>query len=238
MAADLGALCRQTASYHDDLIRNIKSIRVSQDLYDDLAETAEETRVAIAAEGRLRVSTAQPAITRPFDYGTVISYSFESSHWQETRFSDGRRYGVWYGATDVKTTVYETVFHWHRFLMDSFPDVGTDVIGERRLFNVYCDALLVDLRGGAQRAPQLTSRNSYSFTQELGRYLVEQQQNGLLFPSARCDGTNAAVFNATRLSNVRDKLYLTYRYSASTRQVKVERTPGRTWISIVPEELY
>jgi len=237
VAADFGALCAQSVAYQDDLIRNIRSIRISQDLYDDLAETPEETRVAIAAEGRLRIPSAQPTITRPFDYGTVITYSFESSHWQESRFSDGRQYGVWYGATDVRTTVYETAFHWHRFLMDSFPDVDTEVIGERRLFNVHCDALLVDLRTSARQTPQLVSRTSYTFAQELGRYLFEQQQNGLLFPSARCDGVNAAVFNSMRLSNVRDKAYLTYRYSPSIRQVKVERTPGRTWILISPTDL-
>jgi hypothetical protein len=237
VAADFGALCARSVAYQDDLIRNIKSIRVSQDLYDDLAQTPEETRAAIAAEGRLRIPSAQPAITRPFDYGTVITYSFESAHWQETRFSDGRRYGVWYGATDVKTTVYETAFHWHQFLMDSFPDLDEEVIGERRLFSVRCDALLVDLRDGARQAPALVSRTSYGFAQELGRYLTEQQQNGLLFPSARCDGVNAAVFNATRLSNVRDKLYLTYRFSPSAERVKVERTPGKTWLSITPADL-
>jgi RES domain len=238
VGADFGALCSQSVAYQDDLVRNIKSIRVSQNLYDDLARTPEEAGVAIAAEGRLRVPSAQPAVTRPFDYGTVISYSFDSSHWQETRFSAGRHYGVWYGATDVRTTVYETVFHWHRFLLDSFPDLQAEVIGERRLFNVRCDALLVDLRGCTREAPQLVSRTSYAFTQELGRYLVEQQQNGLLFPSSRCEGVNAAVFNAARLSNVRDRLYLTYRYSPSSRRVKVERTPGRTWISITPTDLY
>jgi hypothetical protein len=238
VAADLGALCGRTTAYRDDLIRNIKSIRVSQDLYDDLVETPEEARVAIAVEGRLRVPSTQPAITRPFDHGTVISYSFESSHWQESRFSDGRHYGVWYGATDIRTTVYETVFHWHQFLMDSFPDVDAEVIGERRLFSVCCDALLVDLRDRIKQAPQLGSRTSYAFTQELGRYLVERQQNGLLCRAARCDGTHAAVFDATRLSNVRDKVYLTYRYSPSTQRVRVERTPGRTWISIAPNELY
>lgn len=238
MVADPGALCNRSIAYNDDLIRNIKSIRVSQDLYDDLVETPEENRVAIAAEVRLRMPSAQPAITRPFDYGTVITYSFDSGHWQETRFSDGHRYGVWYGATDIRTTVYETVFHWHRFLMDSFPDLDVEVLGERRLFNVRCDALLVDLRGCEREAPQLVSRTSYAFTQQLGRYLVDQQQNGLLFPSARCQGTNAAVFNAARLSNVRDRLYLTYRYSPSARRVNVERTPGRAWLTISPTDLY
>ena len=42
----------------------------------------------------------------------VISYSFDSAHWQATRFSDGTTYGLWYGSLDVATTVYETAWHW------------------------------------------------------------------------------------------------------------------------------
>jgi len=238
VGSEFAELCRHTVAYDDNLVRNIKSIRLSQALYDDLAESPEDTRVAIAAEGRLRVPSANPFVTRPFDYGTVITYSFDSAHWQESRFGDAKQYGVWYGSLDVRTTVFETVYHWHRFLMDSFADVKEEIIGERRVFDVRCDAMLVDLRECEKQAPQLTARKSYTFTQTLGRYLVEQQQNGALFPSARCAGTNAAVFNAARLSNVRDKTYLTYRYSPGAGRVKIERAPGRTWLTVTPTELY
>ena len=238
MGAELTELCRRTVAYDDDLIRNIKSIRISQDLYDDLAETPEDTRVAIVAEGRLRIPSSEPFLTRPFDYGTVITYSFESAHWQESRFSDARQYGVWYGSLDLKTTVFETAYHWHRFLLDSFADVDDEIVGERRVFDVRCVAMLVDLRGRERFAPQLVNRESYVFTQDLGRYLVAQHQNGLLVPSARCEGVNAAVFNAGSLSNVRDETYLTYRYSRASGRIKVERTPGRTWLSVTAAELY
>jgi hypothetical protein len=238
VGSDFGELCGRTIAYDDSLMRNIKSIRVSQDLYDDLAESPEDTHIAIAAEGRLRVPSADPILTRPFDYGTVITYSFESAHWQESRFSDARQYGVWYGSLDVKTTVFETVYHWHQFLMDSFADVQEDIIGERRIFDVRCDAMLIDLRDSGKQAAQLTDRKSYTFTQALGRHLIERQQNGILFPSARCAGVNAAVFTAARLSKVRDRAYLTYRYSPKSERVKVERAPGRVWLTITPSELY
>lgn len=211
---------------------------VSQDLYDDLAEGPEDTRIAVAAGRRLRVPSANPFLTRPFDYGTVITYSFDSARWQESRFSDARQYGVWYGSLDVKTTVFETVYHWHHFLMDSFADVKEDIIGERRIFDVRCNAMLIDLRASEEQAPGLTDRKSYTFTQALGRYLVEQQQNGVLFPSARCEGVNAAVFAAARLSGVKDRAYLTYRYSPKSGRMKVERAPGRVWLTIAPTELY
>ena len=238
MGNELADFCRRTVAYDDSLVRNIKSIRVSQDLYDDLAAGPEDTRIAIAAEGRLRVPSANPFVTRPFDYGTVITYSFDSAHWQASRFSDAKQYGVWYGSLDVRTTVFETVYHWHNFLMDSFADVKEDIIGERRVFDVRCDAILVDLRGCEKEAPQLIERKSYAFTQTLGRYLVHQQQNGALFPSARCKGVNATVFHAARLSNARDKTYLTYRYNPKSGRVKVERAPGHPWLTIIPTDLY
>jgi hypothetical protein len=234
----LADLCTTQAPFADDLIRNIPGIRVSQALFDDLAQGPPDEEVAIAAEALGRIPSAAPAITRPFDYGTVIAYSFDAANWQATRFSDGQRFGVWYGSLELETTVYETVFHAHRFIADSYPGLDRDVVRERRVFDVRCDALLVDLRGRELTHPDLVSRTSYSFTQALGRYLHEQGQNGLLVKAARCDGTNAAVFNPQRLSNVRDRLFLTYRINPARDRAVVERDVGSPWLTIAPSTLY
>ena len=238
MGAELAPLCRHTLDFDADVVRNIRSIRIAQDLFDDLTDNADEARIAIAAEMSLRIPSAEPSVTRPFDYGSVISWSFDSARWQQTRYSDGSRYGVWYGALDVRTTVYETAFHWHRFLRDSFADLQTEVSGERRLFSVACSGLLIDTRGRELEEPRLISRTSYALTQALGRYLVEQGQNGLLYASARCDGVNIAIFDPARLSKVRDKLQLTYRCVPSADRITIERTPGKTWFTIRPARLY
>ena len=234
----LAELFTRQVRFADDLIRNIPGIRVSQALFDDLAQGAADEEVAIAAEALGRIPSAAPAITRPFDYGTVIAYSFDAANWQATRFSDGQRFGVWYGSLELETTIYETVFHAHRFIADSYPDLDRDVVRERRVFDVRCDALLVDLRGRDTTHPDLVSRTSYSFTQALGRYLHEQGQNGLLVKSARCEGINAAVFNPQRLSNVRDKLFLTYRINPARDRAVVERDVGSPWLKIAPSTLY
>jgi hypothetical protein len=234
----LSELATQQVAFAGDLIRNIPGIRVSQGLFDDLADGAADAETAVAAEALGRIPSAAPGITRPFDYGTVIAYSFDAANWQATRFSDGRRFGVWYGSPELETTVYETVFHAHRFIADSYPGLDRDVVRERRLFAVRCDALLVDLRGRESTHPDLVSRTSYAFTQALGRYLHEQGQNGLLVKAARCDGTNAAVFDAERLSNVRDKLFLTYRINPARDRAVVERDPGIPWLTIAPSTLY
>jgi len=223
--------------FHDDLIRNIAGIRKSQNLFDDLSPNPTDWEIAIAAEGAARIPTAAALISRPFDYGTVISYSFESAHWQATRYSDGTTYGVWYGALDIETTVYETAWHWYRFVTDSFPSEDREIVTERRVFAVRCDALLVDLRGKRVTHPDLVNRSNYAFTQQIGRYLHEQGLNGLLAPAARCDGVNAAIFKQERLSNVRDRAILTYRLNAVRDTFAAERTPGRKWIRLAPSTL-
>ena len=222
-------LVRQVADYSGDLVRNIKGMRVSQDLFDDLAHDATDREVAIAAEGATRISSVAPLITRPFDYGTVITYPFVPQNWHATRYSDGMRYGVWYGALELETTVHETLYHWHRFVTDSFP-LDREIVGERRVFQVRCEAILIDLRSAKE--PRLVERNDYSFTQQLGAYLSQRAQSGLLAPSARGPGTAAAILRPEALSEVRDLCYLTYRMNPVQDSAVVERTPGETWLRI------
>jgi hypothetical protein len=222
-------LVRQVADYRGDLLRNIKGIRVSQDLFDDLARDPADGAVAIAAESATRISSPAPLITRPFDYGTVITYPFVPQNWHATRYSDGMRYGVWYGALELDTTVRETLYHWHRFLTDSFP-VDREIVGERRVFQVRCEAILIDLRNAKE--PRLVERNDYSFTQQLGAYLSQRAQSGLLAPSARGPGTAAAILRPEALSEVRDLCYLTYRMNPTQDVAVVERMPGETWLRI------
>jgi len=220
-------LVRQVVDFRGDLVRNIKGIRVSQDLFDDLAQDPADREVAIAAEGATRIPSATPLITRPFDYGAVITYPFAPYNWQATRYSDGLEYGVWYGALELETTVHETLYHWHRFVTDSFR-LDKEIVGERRVFQVRCEAILIDLRQA--REPRLVDKRDYGFTQQLGRHLWRRAQSGLLAPSARARGVSAAILRPEALSEVRDLCFLTYRLKGRT--ALVERTPGETWMRI------
>ena len=231
------SLIREVVDFHDDLVRNIKGIRRSQNLFDDLSADVEDQAVAIATESETRIPSPAPLITRPFDYGTVITYPFVAQNWHATRFSDGLGYGVWYGSLELETTLYETVYHWHRFVTDSYPHEDREIVGERRVLNVRCDAILIDLRGKARRERRLVDRNDYGFTQQLGRYLKDQRQNGLLVASARCTGHNAAVLQPEALSNVRDLCFLRYLLNPTRDQVLVERAQGRRWLEIRPSSL-
>jgi hypothetical protein len=229
------ALIREVVPFSGDLIRNIKGVRVSQDLFDDLAHDPVDRDVAIAAESATRMPSPAPLITRPFDYGTVITYPFVPHNWQATRYSDGLAYGVWYGALELETTVYETVYHWHRFVMDSFSGLDRTIAGERRVFDVRCDAILIDLRAAGE--PRLTDRRDYGFTWKVGRYLWERSQSGLLARSARAAGTTAAMFRPEPLTDVRDRCFLTYRMNPAQDRVAVERAPDTPWLEVQPSTL-
>ena len=229
-------LVREVVDFDGTLVRNIKGIRVSQSLFDDLSADPADQAVAIAAESAERIPSEAPLLTRAFDYGSVITFPFVPHNWHGTRWSDGLAFGVWYGSLDLDTTVYESVFHWHRFVVDAFPDLDREVLGERRVLDVSCRAVLIDLRGSADR--RLVDRRDYAYTQAVGRYLHERSQNGLLARSARCDGVNAAVLDPRCLSGPRDACFLTYRMAPRADRVVVERTPGEAWMEINPSTLY
>jgi len=230
-------LIREVADFHGDLVRNIKGIRRSQSLFDDLSADPADQAAAVAAEGATRLATPAPMITRPFDYGTVITYPFLPQNWQATRFSDGLAYGVWYGSLELETTVYESAWHWHRFVLDSFAMEDREIVGERRVLDVRCDAILLELRGREKRAPKLLDRRDYAFPQGLGRYLKSQAQNGVLVRSARSSGDNAALLRPEVLSRVREKCFLTYRMNPRLDEISVERSAGRPWLKIRPSTL-
>ncbi len=230
-------LLKDIVDFHGDLVRNIKGVRVSQNLFDDLSDDAEAQALAAAAESAGRIPSAAPLVTRAFDYGAIVTFPFVSFNGQGTRFSDGLNYGVWYGSFELETTVYESVHHWHEFVADSFSREDREIVGERRVFHARCDAILIDLRGKERREKRLLDRRDYHYTQQLGRYLKEQNQNGLLVQSARCRGANAAIFTPGVLSRVRDLCFLTYRMNPTKDLVRVERTPGRKWLEIRPSSL-
>lgn len=230
-------LLTDIATFDASLFRNIKTIRRSQALYDDLSDEASDWAVAIAAETATNVASSAPFITRPFDYGIAVAFPFVPSRWHATRFSEGTHFGVWYGALDMETTIYETVFHWTRFVKASFSGIDRTIRADRRVFSVNCDALLVDLRTKHEEFRGLVDRRSYAFTQPVGAYLKAQHQNGLLVRSARSDGHNAALLRPNSLRNPVDHCQLEYEYNPAAGNVKITRQRGKTLLFIDPASL-
>lgn len=221
------------ADHHGDALRNIVSLRRSEDLFDDLSDDPSARQVAMAAELASKPGTQTstlPAIDRPFEeaaWDAAIGYPFR--HWMASRYSDGS-FGVWYGATALETTIFETVHHWRSGLL---ADAGFDRPGvsiERRVYRVRCDAALIDMRSAVARYPALVHPDDYALTHQLGARMHREGHPGLISRSARCTGDVLAVLNPAVLSSARHHCYLTY--TLTSNGVRVERSLGRTLLRI------
>ena len=220
--------------FHDDLHRNIVSIRESQDLFDDLTSNPAGWIAAIdltlSTKPHTRISH-QPAIDRPFeeaDFNDAIAYPFKN--WSSSRYSNGS-YGVWYGGDTLNTTIFETAYHWRTNLLQ---DAGWDTLDgitiERKVYLVKCNAILLNFRLRISSYPALIDPKSYNLTQQVGSRIHAEGHPGLVTQSARCPGNIFAIFQAQVLSNPRQLCYLTYRTDKGS--VVVERQPGKTLLTI------
>ncbi|TAH41043.1 MAG: RES domain-containing protein [Betaproteobacteria bacterium] len=224
---------------HQDVARNIVSLRQSQDLFDDLTDDPAEWLLAQKVEAEVRPPSYRsptPIIDRPFEdaaWFSAIIWPFR--HWQASRFSDGS-YGVWYGSESVETTVFESAYHWYRGLLCDAGFERETVIAERKVYLVACGAALLDFRKATAEHRDLLHPSDYAFPQSVGARIHREGHPGLLIQSVRRRaGENIAIFNPGVLSNPRHHCQLTYRLEAG--QITVEKRPGAAWITVAVAEL-
>jgi len=219
---------------HQEVARNIISLRQSQDLFDDITDDPVEWQLAQSVEAEIKPPLYQsqlPIIHRPFEdaqWFNAIAWPFK--HWQVSRFSDGS-HGVWYGADSVATTIFETAFHWYHGLLCDAGFERERVIAERKVYFVTCSAALLDLRQATKAYPDLLDPVDYTYAQSVGRRIHKEGHPGLLIQSVRHpQGENYAIFNPGVLSNPQLNCQLTY--CLIDNRINVERQPGTTWMSI------
>lgn len=222
------------ADVHQDVARNIVSLRESQHLFDDLTDDPAEWLLAQKVEDEVKpppYSSRKPIIDRPFEdaqWFNAIDWPFK--HWQTSRFSDGS-FGVWYGSESVETTVYESAYHWYRGLLIDAGFEQMAVIAERKVYWVACNAALLDFREVIAEEPDLLHPLNYTLCQTVGSRIHREGHPGLLTQSVRRPaGENLAIFNPAVLSNPRQNCQLTYRLQGG--QIVVEKQPGATWITL------
>ena len=220
--------CLAVADVHHDLLRNIVSLNESENPFDDLSRNTEELFLAHQVESDTRPQPYQshnPEIHRPFEevlWLNAIHWPFKNR--QASRFSDGS-FGVWYGSDTLETSVHESAYHWFRGLLCDAGFEHEEVIIERTLYAVTCDAIMLDFRQTANKYPNLLHKTDYTFTQSVGARIHREGHPGLLTFSVRHQGgINFAVLNPNVLSNPRPQSQLSYRLHKQT--ITVEETPG------------
>ncbi len=227
------------ADVHRDAIRNIVSIRESQDLFDDLTDNPDEWALAQQVEAQVRpppYRSSTPVIDRPFEdaqWFNAIAWPF--NHWSASRFSDGS-FGVWYGCDSAQATVYESAYHWYRWFLRDAGFENEPVVGERKLYAVSCAAALLDFRPLVGDYPDLLHKTDYTVAQSVGARIHREGHPGLVIPSVRyAQGENYVVMNPAVLSNPRFHCQLTYRVDGP--RIVVEKTVGKTWMVIQTADL-
>lgn len=220
------SLFSRAVDYSKDIFRNIRGIKESQHLFDDLSDDPLSWDAANGIDIYTHPTiTGQPLIQRAFDYSKndFIDYPFENI--TTSRYSDGS-VACWYGSESLETTVFETSYHFIQEIRSSWDVFYSQKIItiDRRVANVYCHGLAFDLTSKTKEFPWLVDPVNYTNCQEIGRRVSMEGHPLLIVPSARhIDGSNLVAFNPNVLSNVRDLCKLQYVLDITARQIKVYR---------------
>lgn len=189
----------KVVGYDGKILRNTVIASSKFNVFDDLSDDPSDWAVAkVATDFAYRFSATK------LQYN-AIDYVFDQSTWAKSRFCDGT-FPVWYGSKELKTTFYETVYHWKQFILDSPELLETSknetIYTMRTVFSAVCESTLIDLRDKAEAFPYLISKDNYENTQNLGVKLAEDGFPGLITYSARLNGgVNFAVFNKSVLKS-------------------------------------
>lgn len=222
------------SDFHQEVARNIVSLRHSQDLFDDLSNQPADWQLAQQVEDEIKpppYASQTPILHRPFEdaqWFNAIAWPFK--HWQASRFSAGS-YGVWYGSESVETTVYESAYHWVCGLLSDAGYQHESVIAERKVYFIHCQAVLLDFRAATREYSDLLHPSDYTFTHSVGARIHREGHPGLRIQSVRRpEGENVAIFNPAVLSKPRHHCHLTYRLEQG--RMTVEKHPGKRWLSL------
>ena len=216
----------QAIDYSQDVFRNIRGVKESQHLFDDLSDDPEDWDAANTIDVYTHpLLTNAPLIQRAFDYSKndFIDYPFENI--TSSRYSDGS-VACWYGGETPETTIYETKYHFIQEIHSSRDVIYTQktITIDRRIAMVNCHGLAFDLSHKAKEFPWLVESVNYTRCQELGRRVAREGHPLLRVPSARqTGGINLVVFKQETLSNVRDYCTMQYVYDLSTKRIRIYR---------------
>jgi hypothetical protein len=157
------------ADVHQDVARNIVSLRQSQDLFDDLTDDPAEWLLAQTVEDEVKSPPYRSRVP-------IIDRPFEDAQWFNAI--------MWHGSDSVETTVYESAHHLYRGLLSDAGFERLTVIAERKVYSVACNAALLDFRR-ADAHPNLLHPSDYAFCQSVGARIHREGHPGLLVKTQR-----------------------------------------------------
>jgi hypothetical protein len=215
-------LFNSSKKINDYVKRNITSIAPNKEAFASLLDDADDLDLIHLTIQKVRSDISRKKELSDFYYTAAIEYPFKTVPFMQTRFSDGR-YPVWYGSMTLETTLHETIYHAARYIT-SIAGIAEEgvVCRKRALYDVFCDALLIDVVSKEKDYPDLVS-NDYRYTHEIGQYVKKGGYPGIVSRSARdSSGKNINIFKQSVLSNPNYLFDITYRFDFNTRIVLVD----------------
>jgi RES domain len=152
---------------------------------------------------------------------SVVMASFCHPRLGGGRFSGADR-GAWYAARTVETALAESIYHRTREL----EEIGAfETRMQMRLYHADFRAAFHDIRPRRRAFAPLYDPASYAVSQRLGRQLLDQGSNGIVYRSVRHDGGEClACFRPKLVLNVRVAAHYEYRWEGRTQPVVVRHS--------------
>jgi RES domain. len=176
--------------YSGKIHRNFFTCAPSQELFDDLCAASDFPIVDKMVQITSGIDHGAPQFQRPFQYGKVeddeIFAVFKKENWRAGRFGDGREFGVWYGAEDALTSVYEACWVAFRLGRDNVLKQGEVYTSDRKMVEAeVATEKALDVTRETSIFNQLVDPEDWSYCQDLGAKLHRSEIELLRTPSAR-----------------------------------------------------
>lgn len=200
--------------YEGTVYRNIYTCSPTQDLLDDVCDKEDFQVVDTLVQATSEIDHQAPQVERPFQYGKIeddeIFAVFKKENWRSGRFGDGQDYGVWYGAEEELTSIYEASWVAYRFGKDNVLNKGEVYTTDRAMYEVkVATDRAMDLTPEKDFFDLLIHPTDYSFCQSLGRRLVNEKFEMLRTSSARrVGGVCAPLFSPAPIQEWKFIYYL------------------------------
>jgi hypothetical protein len=175
-----------------DSFRNIYTIVPSQFLYDDIVSPEDEDAIFELEKLTSGIESTSKQAQRSFQYcqNENSLACFEELSWKCSRFTNGNLFGVWYGALEEKTSLYEIIYHLRKEtkeLFDNPKNLDKSRIVDRKFIRAKISAnKLIDMRGYPNQ--EILVSDDYSVCNQIGELAHNHKIDAFFTPSARVTG--------------------------------------------------
>lgn len=159
--------------------------------------------------GEIALVAPQERVTGPG--ATYVMASFTHLNPKGSRFSDGS-YGVYYAASDLKTAVAETMFHFAQFAEDSNDPPRSE---DMRVLVGAVDESFEDVAAlPIEERDRILAPGDYTASQAYGRAHHDAGAQGVVYSSVRrATGTCIGAFRPRAVGLPRQERHLQYRWN-------------------------